>query len=66
MSDRREYMREYQKERRKRNDVKLLCVEVFGPDEHIILENLKEIAEEENTTIRDLVVMSLRGACAHE
>lgn len=64
--DRRLYMKLYQKERRKKMNVRLLCVELFGPDEHAILDDLRDHAENQNTTIRDLVVLSLKEACAHE
>jgi hypothetical protein len=63
---RKEYMKNYQRERRKKHNVRLLCVELFGPEEHAILDELRYHAENQNTTIRDLVVMSLKGACAHE
>ena len=65
-ADRRLYMREYQMKRRKKLDTKVLCVELFGPEEHQILEMLRDNAEKQETTIRDLVVTSLREACAHE
>ena len=58
--DRRDYMREYQKNRREKLNAKLLCIELFGEDEHLILEMLHDHAELADTTIRDLVVAALK------
>ena len=54
------YMRDYQRERRKRKNVRLLCVELFDQEEHKILDDLKDHSEKTDITIRDLVVESLK------
>lgn len=60
--DRKMYMRDFQRQRRLKKNVRLLCIELFDKEEHALLEQLKYHAEKQSTTIRDLVVLCLREA----